>query len=154
MTENYIKTIPIVGILIIACSFKIWKAVFFKFRPKSSKGLDNILLKAGEGVTEIKTRCYSSNFVTLKSRPSKTTKPPMNFPDLNTVNQWTQDGNVSEAPDFTCRRLSIKFFDDASDRKYKVFPVVMVKVDFIYSWSSAAELRRFLPPYLQRGTDF
>ena len=57
----------------------------------------------------------------------------MNFPDLNIVNQWTQDGNVSEAPDFTCRRLSIKFFDDASDRKYKVFRVVMVKDDFIFT---------------------
>ena len=91
------------------------------------------MLKAGEGVTEIKTRCYSSNFVTLESRPSKTTKPPMNFPDLNKSMNCTQDGNVSEAPDFTCRRLSIKCFDDASDRKYKVFCVVMVKVDFIYS---------------------
>ena len=46
MTENYIETIPIVGILIIACSFKIRKADFFIFRPQSSKGLDDIFLKA------------------------------------------------------------------------------------------------------------
>ena len=57
----------------------------------------------------------------------------MKFPDFIESMNSSQDGNVSEAPDFTCRRLSIKFFDDASDRKYKVFPVVMVKVDFIYS---------------------
>ena len=78
--------------------------------------------------------------VPLESRPSKTTIPPMNFPDLNESMDSTQGGNVSEAPDFTCRRLSIKFFDDASDRKYKVFRVVMVKDDFIFR----VELRRFL----------
>ena len=60
--------------------------------------------------------CYSSNFVTLKSRPSKTTIPQMKFPDFIESMNSSQDGNVSEAPDFTCRRLSIKFFDDASRR--------------------------------------
>ena len=45
MTENYMETIPIFGILTIACSFKIRKADFFPFRPQSSKDLDNILLK-------------------------------------------------------------------------------------------------------------
>ena len=46
MTENYMETIPIFGILNFACSFKIWKADFFPFRLQSSKDLDNILLKA------------------------------------------------------------------------------------------------------------
>ena len=62
--------------------------------------------------------------VPLESRPSKTTIPQMNFPNLNESMNSTQDGNVSEAPDFTCRCLSIKFFDDASDRKYKVFRIL------------------------------
>ena len=61
----------------------------------------------------------------------------MNFPDLNESMNSTQDRNVSEAPDFTCRRLSIKFFDEASerksDKKNKVFRVVMVKDDFIFT---------------------
>ena len=59
MTENYIETIPIVGILIIACSFKIRKADFFTFRPQSSKGLDDIFLKAEKE----SLRWNSTNFV-------------------------------------------------------------------------------------------
>ena len=72
--------------------------------------------------------------VPLESRPSKTTIPPMAFPDLNESMTTPEESNVSEAPDFTCRRLSIKFFDDVSDRKYKVFRVVMVKDDFIFTF--------------------
>ena len=59
MTENYIETIPIFGILIIACSFKIRKADFFTFRPQSSKGLDDIFLKAEKE----SLRWNSTNFV-------------------------------------------------------------------------------------------
>ena len=55
--------------------------------------------------------------VPLESRPSKTTIPPMNFPDLNKSMNSTQDGNVSEVPDFTCRCLIIKFFDVVHQNK-------------------------------------
>ena len=124
------------------------KLNYFQFRPrKSSKGLYKIMLRPEKeslrsklggiarslSVRKSGRRGSGQPIVPLESRPSKTTIPPMNFPDLNESMNSTQDGNVSEAPDFTCRRLSIKFFDDASDRKYKVFRVVMVKDDFIFT---------------------
>ena len=44
MTENYMETIPIFGILTIACSFKIWKSVFFSnFDQQKIQGLENKL---------------------------------------------------------------------------------------------------------------
>ena len=55
--------------------------------------------------------------VLLELRPSKTTLPQMKFPDFIESMNSAQDGNDSEAPDFTCRRLSIKFFDVVHQNK-------------------------------------
>ena len=154
MSKNYTHMIPLLGILSDTWSLKIRKAELFLISSsKNSNRLSEIMLRPEKeslksklggiarslSVRKSGRRGSGQPIVPMESRPSKTTIPPMNFPDLNESMNSTQDGNVSEAPDFTCRRLSIKFFDDASDRKYKVFRVVMVKDDFIFK----AELRRF-----------
>ena len=57
MTENNIETISIFGILSIACSFKIRKADFFTFRPKSSKGHKIFSVTA---VSQFRTKRWNS----------------------------------------------------------------------------------------------
>ena len=132
----------------IIFNFRHWKAYNLLIRIMLRPEKETLRSKLGGIARSLSVRKGSRRgsgqpIVPLESRPSKTTIPPMAFPDLNESMTTPEDSNVSEAPDFTCRRLSIKFFDDVSDRKYKVFRVVMVKDDFIFTFKDTSRRSHF-----------